>query len=303
MLFVPASRPDMIAKAARSEADAVCIDLEDAVAPEQKEGSRRHVIDALTQVDFAHRTRIVRVNALDTMWTYRDVIDVVEGAGAQLDLIMLPKARGAGDVHFVDQLLTQIEARMHSPRRIGLEVQIESASGFVNLREIAAASPRTEALIFGMGDYAASMRMPLASIGAEDAHDADYPGHRWHAVMHGIVAAARANGLRCMDGPFANYKDEAALTRASRLSRALGFDGKQCIHPSQLGIVNATFSPSVEEVAWARGIVDTYTASVAAGRGAVGAGGMMIDAANLRMAQTTLRAAGALLSPATRGDA
>ena len=292
MLFVPASRPEMIAKAARSEADAVCIDLEDAVAPEAKEGSRAAVIEALTHLDFAHRTRIVRVNALDTMWAYRDVIEVVEGAGSFVDVVMLPKARTAFDVQFVDQLLTQVEARAGVAHRIGIEAQIETASGFVNLREIAAASPRLEALVFGMGDYAASMRMPLASIGADDAHDAAYPGHRWHAVMHGIVAAARASALRCMDGPFANYRDDAALARACTVSRALGFDGKQCIHPGQLATVNAAFSPTAEEVAWARRVVETYDRSVAEGRGAVGTDGMMIDAANLRMAQTTLRSAG-----------
>lgn len=294
MLFVPASRPDMIAKAARSEADAVCIDLEDAVAPDEKERSRAAVADALTMLDFGSRTRIVRVNALDTKWTYRDVIEVVEGAGGFVDLIMLPKARGAADVHFIDQLLTQVEARTGLPHRIGIEAQIETALGFTNLREIASASPRLEALIFGMGDYAASMHMPLASIGADDAHDAAYPGHRWHAVMHAIVAHARANGLRCMDGPFANYKDAAGLAKACGVARALGFDGKQCIHPLQLAPVNAAFAPSAEEVAWARRVIEKYEQALAEGRGAVGSDGMMIDAANIRMAQSTLRAAGQL---------
>ena len=283
----------MIAKAARSEADAVCIDLEDAVAASAKEESRGALIEALGRLDFGHRTRIVRVNALDTMWTYRDVVDVVEGAGRYVDEIMLPKARGAFDVQFLDQLLSQVEARAGVTHRIGIEAQIETASGFVELREIAASSPRLEALVFGMGDYAASMRMPLASIGADDAHDAAYPGHRWHAVMHGIVAAARAHGLRCVDGPFANFRDDGALARACRLSRALGFDGKQCIHPAQLDAVNAAFTPTAEEVAWARRIVETYERAVSEGRGAVGSDGIMIDAANLRMAQTTLRATGA----------
>lgn len=294
MLFVPASRPDMIAKAARSEGDAVCIDLEDAVAPDEKERSRAAVAEALTTLDFGSRTRIVRVNALDTRWTYRDVIEVVEGAGGFVDLIMLPKARGAADVHFIDQLLTQVEARIGVPHRIGIEAQIETALGFTNLREIATASPRLEALIFGMGDYAASMHMPLASIGAEDAHDAAYGAHRWHAVMHAIVAHARANGLRCMDGPFANYKDAAGLAKACRVARALGFDGKQCIHPSQLAPVNAAFAPSADEVAWARRVIEMYEAALAEGRGAVGSDGMMIDAANIRMARSTLRAAGQL---------
>jgi citrate lyase beta subunit len=294
MLFVPASRPDMIAKAVRSDADAICIDLEDAVARDQKESSRKNVVHALKALDFGVRTRIVRVNALDTMWTYRDVIDVVETSGAFVDVIMLPKTRSAADVQFLDLLLTQIEARCGIGRRIGIEAQIESASGFLNATQIAASSTRLEGLIFGMGDYAASMHMPLASIGAEDEHDAAYPGHRWHAVLHTIVAAARANGLRCMDGPFANYRDDAALVKAARAARAMGFDGKQCIHPAQLAIVNQTFAPSASEIEWARRVVSQYENAVNDGRGAVGSDGMMIDAANLRMAHTTLRAAGAL---------
>ena len=294
MLFVPASRPDMIAKAAASAADAVCLDLEDAVAPDLKESSRQHVVDALVRLDFGGRTRIVRVNGLDTMWTYRDVIEVVEGAGAHLDLLMLPKAGGAEDVAFVDRLLAQVEARAGVPHRIGLEAQIETARGFAYAREIAAASPRLEALIFGMGDYAASMRMPLATIGAADGFDADVPGSRWTAALHGIVAAARAHGLRCMDGPLATFRDEAALVRACRQARALGFDGKQCIHPAQLATVNAAFSPSAEEVAHARRVVAAYEAALAEGRGAVSLDGVMLDAVNIRMAQTTLRAAGAL---------
>lgn len=303
-LFVPASRPEMAPKAARSAADAVCLDLEDSVAPAEKERGRAAVVHALTTLDFGHRTRIVRVNALDTMWTYRDVVDVVEEAGRCVDVVMLPKVRGSDDVRFLDQLLTQVEARTGVPHRIGIEAQIESAHGFVHLREIAASSPRLEALVFGMGDYAASMHMPLASIGAEDVHDAGYPGHRWHAVMHGIVAAARAHGLRCMDGPLATYRDDAALARACGVARALGFDGKQCIHPRQLDAVNAAFAPSPDELAWARRVVDTYERSLAEGRGAVGSDGMMIDAANLRMAQTTLRAASAAATrtgPTERG--
>ncbi|MCC6929359.1 MAG: CoA ester lyase [Gemmatimonadaceae bacterium] len=291
MLFVPASRPDMVAKAARSDADAVCLDLEDAVAPDQKEASRALVVEALTTLDFGHRTRMVRVNALDTMYTYRDVIEVVEGGGAHLDVIMLPKAGGAADVQFLDRLLTQVEARCGIPHRIGIEAQVETASGFVHLAAIAASSPRLEALIFGMGDYAASMQMPLGNIGVEDEHDAAYGAHRWHAVMHGIVAAARAHGLRCMDGPVASYKDEEALRRACGVARAMGFDGKQCIHPLQLSVVNAAFSPGEQEVQRAREVVARYEASAGAGVGAVASGGIMIDAANLRMAQVTLRAA------------
>ena len=296
MLYVPASRPDMIEKAARSEADAVCIDLEDAVAPEQKEVSRVNVVRALTTIDFGDRTTLVRINGLDTMYAYRDVIDVVEPAGQAIDSLILPKTRGAEDVRFVDTLLTQIETKAGLAHRIGIEAQIETAAGFLWLREIAAGSDRLESLIFGSGDYAASMRMPLASIGEADEHDAAYPGHRWHAVMHGIVAAARANGLRALDGPYADFKDGAGFERACRTARAMGFDGKQCIHPSQLAATNAAFSPRPDEVAWAKSVMSAYELATEQGRGAVAVGGRMIDAANIRMAMTTLRQAQAIES-------
>jgi citrate lyase beta subunit len=288
-LFVPAARPDMIAKAARSAADAVCLDLEDSVAPDQKEASRAHIIKALQTLDFGARVRMVRINALDTPFAYRDVIEVVEAAGQQLDLIMLPKVNAARDVQFLDTLLTQIEAHAGIARSIGIEAQIETASGFVWLREIAQSSPRLEALIFGPGDYAASMRMPLANIGEADEHDAAYPGHRWHAAMHAIVAAARANRLRCMDGPSANFADAAAFERACRVALALGFDGKQCIHPAQLATANRVFAPSPDDLAWARAVAAAYDQATAQGRGAISVNGKMVDAANVRMAQTILR--------------
>ncbi len=290
-LYVPGSRPDMIEKAARSEADAVCIDLEDAVAPDRKESSRELVIRALQTLDLGSRTRLVRINGLDTRYAYRDLVDVVEAAGNRLDAVMLPKTRGPDDVRFVDTLLTQIEARAGLGRRLGIEAQIETASGFLWVREIAASSDRLEALIFGSGDYSASMGMPLASIGEADEYDAVYPGHRWHAVMHGIVAAARAHGLRAIDGPYADYRDSAGLERACRTARALGFDGKQCIHPAQLSTVNQAFTPTAAEVAWAEAVVAAYERAAAHGQGAATLDGRMIDAANIRMARATLRRA------------
>ncbi len=288
MLFVPASRPDMIEKATRSLADAICLDLEDAVAPESKAASRAHIVQALQTLDFGSRVRMVRVNALDTEFAYRDIVEVVEQAGAQIDLIMLPKVQSPRDVHFLETLLTQIELHLGLPHRIGIEAQIETASGFLWAREIAQSSDRLEALIFGPGDYAASMQMPLTDIGALDEHDALYPGHRWHAVMHIIVAAARANGLRCMDGPYANFRNEAGLTEVTKIARALGFDGKQCIHPAQLATVNTIFAPATAEVARAEAVVNAYEQAMAAGKGAISLDGKMIDAANLRMAQAVL---------------
>ena len=288
MLFVPGSRPDMMAKAARSEADAVCLDLEDSVAPAEKPASRAHVVRVLRELDFGHRVRLVRVNALDTPFAYRDLVEVVEGAGGYLDAVMLPKVGSARDVWFVDTLLAQIEAHAGLPIPIGVEAQIESAAGYMSLKEIAGAAPRLRSLIFGPGDFAASMRMPSSGIGEFDANDDLYPGHRWHAVMLALVAAARSHGLRCIDGPYGQYTDPIGFDRSCRIARAMGFDGKQCIHPSQVGLANAIFSPSAEEVAHAAAVVRAVDEAAAAGRGAATHEGKMIDAASLRMARTIL---------------
>ena len=291
LLFVPASRPAMIAKAAASAADSVCLDLEDSVAPAEKAASREHVVRALREIDFGHRVRVLRINGLDTPYAYRDVIDVVEAAGDRLDLLMLPKVGRPRDVEFVDTLLSQVESHIRRQAPLRIEAQIETASGFLYAREIAAASPRLDALIFGAGDYSASMQMPSSGIGEHDHHDDLYPGHRWHAVMHTIIAAARANGLRCMDGPYGAYKDATGFERSCRIARALGFDGKQCIHPSQLAAANEVFSPSDEEMTRARALVEAYEAAIRSGQGAATHDGKMIDAANLRMARATLRRA------------
>ena len=289
MLFVPASRPAMIAKAAASAADAVCLDLEDSVLPDEKVASRGNVVAALRELEFGTRVRMVRINSLDSEYADRDLMDVLEGAADRVDVVMIPKVGSAADVAFVDNVLARVEDARGLTRRIGIEAQIESAAGFLYVREIASASSRLEGLIFGPGDFAASMQMPATAIGELDAHDAAYPGHRYHAVMLTIVAAARANGLRCMDGPYAGYTDTAGLVRACQIAVALGFDGKQCIHPGQLATVNAAFSPSEEEVARASALVTAYESAIAEGRGAASYQGRMIDAASLRMAQVILR--------------
>src|SRR5688572_26832928 len=181
MLFVPASRPEMIAKAAASEADAVCIDLEDSVVLDEKAASRKHVVRALQEVDFGRRVRMVRMNALDSSFAYRDLVEVIEDAGDRVDLVMVPKVGAAGDVAFVDRLLSQIEAHRGFTHRIGIEAQIESAQGFLSAREIASSSPRLEALIFGPGDYAASMRMPSTRIRSEERRVGKEGRSRWWA--------------------------------------------------------------------------------------------------------------------------
>jgi citrate lyase subunit beta/citryl-CoA lyase len=287
-LFVPASRMDMIEKAAKSSADMIIIDLEDSVAPIQKEASRDNVIEALQNIDFGVRVRMFRINALDTSYAYHDVIDIVEQVGENVDLIMLPKVQSQGDLQFLDTLLTQVESHVGLTNTLGIEAQIESASGYLNLKEIGGSSNRLESVIFGPGDYASSMQMPLEFIGEADSHDAVYPGHRWHAVMHTLVAVARANGLRCVDGPYADFKDEEGFENACRIALAMGYDGKQCIHPSQLAIANRIFSPSKSQISRAEAILEAYEEALAEGTGAISLDGKMIDQVNLRLAENTL---------------
>jgi citrate lyase beta subunit len=285
VLLVPASNPAMIAKAAASDADAVCIDLEDAVAPREKEASRAHVIDALMHLDFGHSLRMFRMNALDTPFAYRDLIEVVEAAGDRLDLVMLPKADRPEDVYVVATLLAQIEMAKGFTSRIGIEAQIETALGCVNVNAIAACSARVETLIYGPGDYAASLQMPMDVIGVLDENDARYPGHRWHAIMQSVVVAARAYGKRCVDGPYGAFRDMEGFERACEIGRVMGFDGKWAIHPSQIATLNRVFSLPASQVTWAQRVLDAYEEAMRAGRGAITVDGTMVDAASLRVAR------------------
>jgi citrate lyase beta subunit len=286
-LAVPASNPRMIDKALASAADAVFLDLEDAVAPAAKPAARAMVIAALRDKDWQGKRRAMRINALDTSYCYRDLVEIVEAAGEHLDLVVVPKANGPEDVNFVATLLGQIERHLGIAHRIGLEVQIETAAGLLNCERIAA-GPRVEAITFGPGDFAASTGMPVAQIGVPDEWDSAYPGHRWHYAMSSLVIAARAAGVRVLDGPFADFRDEEGLRRACRIARALGFDGKWCIHPDQIAVVNEIFSPAETELAWARRVVNAYAAATASSLGAISLDGSLIDAASLRMAERTL---------------
>ncbi|MBD0354558.1 MAG: CoA ester lyase [Rubrobacteraceae bacterium] len=292
ILAVPASNPKMAGKALASAADAVFLDLEDAVAPDEKPQAREKVIQALKELDWRGRSRLYRVNALDTPYFYRDLIEVVEEAGDLLDGVLLPKAQRPGDLHVAATLLLQLElATGLEPGKIKLEAQIESAGGLANIDGIAGATERLEALHFGPGDLAASLNMPHRSIGAMDEWDEAYPGHRFHYAMHRIVVAARAAGLRAIDGPLADYRDEEGLRKSSLLARSLGFEGKWCIHPAQIEVVNEAFSPTEKEVEWAERVMAAYEEASAAGTGAINVDGQMVDAASIRMARNTLELA------------
>ncbi len=289
VLAVPASNPKMAGTALASAADAVFLDLEDAVAPGEKVEARRKVIHALKELDWQGRSRLYRVNALDTPYFYRDLIEVVEEAGDLLDGVLIPKTRRPGDLHVAATLLLQLElATGLEPGKIKLEAQIESAEGLANIDGIAGATERLEALHFGPGDFAASLRMPYRSIGTMDEWDEAYPGHRFHYAMHRIVVAARANDLRAIDGPVADYRDEEGLRKSCLRARSLGFDGKWCIHPSQVETVNKVFSPTERELEWAKRVVSAYEEATAAGSGSISMDGQMVDAASIKMARNTL---------------
>jgi citrate lyase subunit beta / citryl-CoA lyase len=289
VLAVPASREKMVEKALSSAADLLFLDLEDAVAPDSKSDARRNVIRAVQELDWQGRPTFFRINSLDTPYFYRDVIEVVEEAGEGLDLILVPKVERPEDLQTLDTLLTSVELNGDlEPGRIKLEAQIETAQGLVNIDGIAHATNRLEALHFGPGDYAASVRMPQTSIGTMDEWDEAYPGHRFHYAMHRIVIAARAANLRATDGPVANYKDEEGLQKSCIIARSLGFDGKWCIHPDQIETVNEAFTPTEKEIEWARKVVGAYEEANAAGSGSISVDGQMVDAASIKMARNAL---------------
>ncbi len=306
-LCVPGTSERMLEKAPSLGADVVMLDLEDAVAPDDKPEARANVIDALRERDWSGCTVTLRINGLDTHYCYRDIVDVVEQSGEWLDTVLVPKASCAGDIHLVATLLTQIEDAMGLEKQIGISALIETAPGMLNLEEIAASCPeRMEALIFGVADYAASIQSQTASIGGSDANyavitdsnlDGDSEGedHRdlhwgdqWHYALSRIAVACRANGLRPVDGPFGDFSDPEGYLVAARRASILGFEGKWCIHPSQIELANEVFSPDERLVSRTRRIIEAMKEAADDGRGAVSLDGRLIDAASLRMAEHLL---------------
>lgn len=278
-LSVPGSSEKMLAKAAGMAVDFVFLDLEDAVAPSEKRPARRKIVDALNTLDWGRKTRCVRINDLTTEYAYEDIIEVVEGARENLDLIMLPKAMNAGDVQFVDKLLTMMEKKLGLKKRIGIEVLIEEVEAMMNVEQIASASPRLEALIFGMGDYSASQGVSLKDIGGASG----YPGDIWHYQRQRLTIAARANGIDAVDGPYADFRDPDAFREECRRAMILGMVGKWAIHPSQVEVAQQVFSPDPAEVARARDMIRAYDEALAQGLGAVQYEGKMIDIASVRI--------------------
>ncbi len=287
-LATPASSERMCEKAARSGADLVFLDLEDACAPLAKEGARSTAVAALTGLDWGRTVRAVRINGLETPWCYGDVIDVVTGAREALDVLIVPKVRSARDVWWVDVLLTQLEAKLGLERRIALEVLIEDAEGLANAVQIARASERLEALIFGAGDLSASLH---ARVDGNFEPVGEYPGDFWHFARAQVVTAARIAGIDAVDAPYPAYRDPDGFRRRAVHASLLGFDGKWAIHPDQVTIANEVFSPTPEEVEEARAAMAAYRKAEAEGVGAIGRDGRLVDAAHMRLAANVLHRA------------
>jgi citrate lyase subunit beta/citryl-CoA lyase len=292
-LAVPGSNPALFAKAAASDVDYVFLDLEDAVAPGDKEQARRNVIEGLRDIDWRGlgKTISVRINGIDTHYMYRDVVDVVEQAGEHLDTILIPKVGVAADVYMVDAMVTQIEEAMGLTNPIGIEVLIETTLGMANVEAIATSSSRLEAMHFGVADYAASCRARTTNIGGLNPN---YPGDQWHEGLSRMLVACRAYGLRPIDGPFGDFNDPDGYMDGARRAAALGYEGKWAIHPSQIGLANEVFSPPAEEVDHAHRIIAALAEAAAEGRGAAQLEGRMIDAASARMAENVVAQAAAI---------
>ena len=274
----------MLAKAPGLGADMVFLDLEDAVAPLEKDAARDHVVKAINEQDWGDVVLCVRVNAWDTKWTYRDVVHVVENASERLDELMLPKVQTAAEVQALDLLLTQIEATTGRATRVGIEPQIETARGLINVEEICAASSRLETIVFGPADFAASTEMPVLTGGVQIP---EYPGDHFHYVFSKILMAGRANGLQVIDGPYLKIRELDGLRDYATRTRILGYDGKWALHPDQVQVINEVYTPTQEQFDRAVDLLEAYQAATTAEgdrRGAVMFGDEMIDEASRKMA-------------------
>jgi len=290
-LAVPATSPQFFLKAANGPADSLFLDLEDAVAPSRREEARANAVEALNTVDWGGKTVSVRVNGLTTPWAISDIIAVARCP--RLDMVLIPKVETAEDVRFVDRLLEGLELETPRDRPLGIEILIETTKGLANVEEIAASSQRLEGIIFGVGDYSIELENFDTVFGAPnpDYNVAGSRGDQWHFALARIANACRAYGLRPIDGPFTNYGDPEAYRESAIRARALGFEGKWAIHPSQVAIANEVFSPTPAQIDWARTIAARMEAEAAKGSGAIGLDGVLIDRAHVKLAEKILNRA------------
>ena len=294
-LFGPGSNTKLFAKMAASAADVINLDLEDSVAPSDKDIARQNVIEAINTLDWGTKTLSVRLNSLDTPYWYRDVVDLLEQAGDRLDQIMIPKVGCAADVYAVDALVTAIEAAKGRTKRIAFEVIIESAAGLTHVEEIAASSPRLQAMSLGAADFAASMGMQTTGIGGTQDNYYMLQGEQkhwsdpWHWAQAAIVAACRTHGILPVDGPFGDFSDDEGFRAQARRSATLGMVGKWAIHPKQIGLANEVFTPSAKAVAEAREILAAMQTATENGEGATVYKGRLVDIASIKQAEVIVR--------------
>jgi malyl-CoA/(S)-citramalyl-CoA lyase len=294
-LFGPGSNTKLFAKMAASAADVINLDLEDSVAPSDKDSARANVIEAINTVDWGSKILSVRINGLDTPYWYRDVVDLLEQAGPRLDQIMIPKVGCAADVYAVDALVTAVERAKGRTRPVSLEVIIESAAGIAHVEEIAASSPRLQAMSLGAADFAASMGMQTTGIGGTQENyymireGAKYWPDPWHWAQAAIVAACRTHGILPVDGPFGDFSDEDGFIAQARRSATLGMVGKWAIHPKQIALANQVFTPSAEAVTEAREILAAMETAKANGEGATVYKGRLVDIASIKQAEVIVR--------------
>jgi malyl-CoA/(S)-citramalyl-CoA lyase len=299
---VPGSQAKLIPKVAKSEADVVVMDLEDSVAPSAKEEARKNVIQALKEIDFGKKTVAVRINACDTPWQYKDIVELIEQSGERLDLFVIPMAGVAADIYAVDMITSQVERAVGRNKRIGFGIIMETAQGMCNVNQIAAASKRTQSLHFGVADYAASTRAATTGIGgtipkygvlSEKTEDESprgfHPGDNWHYPLSRLVIAARAHGLFPVDGPFGDIQDPDAYKAQANRAHSLGCEGKWAIHPSQVALANEVFSPSEADVAKAKRILVAMEDAQREGLGAVTVDGRLVDIASIKQAEAVVK--------------
>ncbi len=294
-LFGPGSRVELFEKMAASAADVINLDLEDSVAPSDKDNARKNVIEAINDIDWGNKTLSVRINGLDSPYWYRDVIEIMETAGDRIDQFMIPKVGNAADIYAVDALVTAIEAAKGRKKRINFEVIIESAAGLSHIEEIAASSPRMQAMSLGAADYAASMGMQTTGIGGtQENYYMHHEGQKywsdpWHWVQTAIVAACRTHGLLPVDGPFGDFSDAEGFRAQALRAATLGMVGKWAIHPKQIALANEVFTPSEAQVTEAREIITAMEAAKADGEGATVYKGRLVDIASIKQAEVIVK--------------
>ena len=297
-LFGPASRPELFEKQAKSAADVINVDLEDSVAPSDKDKARKNAIEGINDIDWGNKTLSIRINGLDTPYWYKDIVDILEKAGDRIDQIMIPKVGNAKDIYAVDALVSAIEMAKGRKKPIRFEAIIETAAGLVNVNEIAAASPRMVALSLGAADFAASMGMATTGIGGTQSNyymltnGEDRAAHfpdPWHHVSVAIVGACRTFGLLPVDGPYGDFSDDDGFIAQAKRSATLGMVGKWAIHPKQIALANEIFTPSAEDLAEARAILSAMSEATKTGSGAVTHNGKLIDMASIRQAEVIVK--------------